>query len=163
MDALVEALKSEIPADDLPALLLHGDSRLDNLMFVPGTERVAAVLDWELSTFGHALADLGQFLAVQALPSDCLLPGLGGIDREAAGIPTVDAQIGRYFEAIGITPCSLRLYQGFAMFRQAAMSAGLKRRAEQGTAVNETALAFGNTMTVFARVGLDLLDGRNPL
>jgi aminoglycoside phosphotransferase (APT) family kinase protein len=158
MDALVEALKARIPADDLPPVMLHGDSRLDNLMFVPGTETVAAVLDWELSTLGHPLADLGQFLAVQALPSDYLLPGLAGIDRAAAGIPTVAEQAARYFAATGCAPRDLRPYQGFAMFRQAAMSAGLKRRAEQGTAVAESALAFGNTMAVFAQVGLELLE-----
>lgn len=157
MDALIAVLQTCLPQDDAAPVLLHGDARLDNLMFVPGTERVAAVLDWELATLGHPLADLGQFLAVQALPSDYLLPGLAGVDRRALGIPTVEEQAARYFERTGRAPRDLRFYQGFAMFRQAAMSAGLKRRAELGTAVAESALHFGNTLDVFARVGLDLI------
>ena len=160
MEALIAALEKDLPPDDAEPVLLHGDSRLDNLMFEPGTERIAAVLDWELSTLGHPLADLGQFLAVQALPYDYLLPGLAGIDRRAAGIPSIDEQAARYFEATGKAPRDMRFYQAFAMFRQAAMSAGLKRRAELGTAVAESALHFGNTLDVFARVGLDLLEGR---
>ena len=162
MDELITALERDLPADDAAPVLLHGDSRLDNLMFEPGTARIAAVLDWELSTLGHPLADLGQFLAVQALPSDYLLPGLAGVDRSALGIPSVDEQADRYFGASGLpprTPVELRVVQAFAMFRQAAMSAGLKRRAELGTAVAESALHFGNTLDVFARTGLQLLRG----
>lgn len=159
MDTLIAALERAMPEGDTEPVLLHGDSRLDNLMFAPGSERVAAVLDWELSTLGHPLADLGQFLAVQALPSDYLLPGLAGIDRRALQIPSAEEQAARYFERTGRAPCDLRFFEGFAMFRQAAMSAGLKRRAELGTAVAESALSFGNTMDVFARVGLELLHG----
>src|SRR5258706_6899849 len=113
MDALIEALAHALPPDDEAPVLLHGDSRLDNLMFHPGTDRVAAVLDWELSTLGHPLADLGQFLAVQALPSDYLLPGLAGIARRAAGIPTTAEQAQRYFEATRRAPRDLRFYQAF--------------------------------------------------
>jgi aminoglycoside phosphotransferase (APT) family kinase protein len=159
LDALIAELSAALPPDDGTRVLLHGDSRLDNLMFHPGTERVAAVLDWELSTLGHPLADLGQFLAVQALPADYLLPGLAGWDRRAAGLPSVREQARRYFEATGRQPCDLRPYQAFAMFRQAAMSAGLKRRAALGTAVAESARHFGDTLDVFARTGLDLLHG----
>jgi len=100
---------------------------------------------------------LGQPLAVTF--ADYLMPGLAGIDRRALGIPTIEAQASRYFSATGLPPRDLRFYQGFAMFRQAAMSAGLKRRAELGTAVNETALIFGNTLDVFARAGLQTLEG----
>jgi aminoglycoside phosphotransferase (APT) family kinase protein len=159
MDTLIAALEAEMPPDDEAPVLLHGDSRLDNLMFEHDSSRIAAVLDWELSTLGHPLADLGQFLAVQALPADYLLPGLAGIDRGALGIPGADEQADRYFGATGRRPRELRFFQGFAMFRQAAMSAGLKRRAELGTAVAESALQFGNTLDVFARTGLQLLRG----
>ena len=88
VDRLLEALARSTPPPDTPAVLLHGDSRLDNLMFTPGTAEVAAVVDWELSTLGHPLADLGQFLAVQRLAHDYLLPGLAGVDRVAAGLPS---------------------------------------------------------------------------
>lgn len=162
MERLIAALDRTMPHGAHPVVLLHGDSRLDNLMFAPGDPadpRIVAVLDWELSTLGHPLADLGQFLAVQELPADYLLPGLAGVDRAAQGLPSETEQRERYFHAMGEGPCAdLRFYKAFAMFRQAAMSAGLRRRAALGTAVAESALHFGHTMSVFARVGLDILD-----
>ena len=159
MDALIARLEALMPREAHPVVLLHGDSRLDNLMFDASGRRVIAVLDWELSTLGHPLADLGQFLGVQELPSDYLLPGLRGIDRAAQGLPTQDELARRYLHAMGMDPrTDMRFYKAFAMFRQAAMSAGLRRRAALGTAVAESALAFGNTMDVFVLAGLDILD-----
>jgi aminoglycoside phosphotransferase (APT) family kinase protein len=159
MDALIARLAPLLPHGDHPVTLLHGDARLDNLMFVPGSAQVRAVLDWELSTLGHPLADLGQFLAVQELPQDYLLPGLGGIDRAAAGLPTRAELATRYLRAMGLDMATdLRFVMAFAMFRQAAMSAGLKRRAALGTAVADSARAFGETMHVFAQVGQGILD-----
>jgi aminoglycoside phosphotransferase (APT) family kinase protein len=162
-DRLILALESLMPDNDESPVLLHGDSRLDNLMFAPGAEQIVAVLDWELSTLGHPLADLGQFLAVQALPSDYLMPGLKHIDRSKESLPTATEQALRYFAATGLPPRDMRFYQGFAMFRQAAMAAGLKRRAALGTAVNETALLFGDTMSVFAQTGLEILEGKREI
>ena len=162
MERLIAALERTMPHGEHPVVLLHGDSRLDNLMFAPGDAgdpRVVAVLDWELSTLGHPLADLGQFLAVQELPADYLLPGLAGVDRGAQGLPSETELREHYFRARGQPPLAdLRFFKAFAMFRQAAMSAGLRRRAALGTAVAESALHFGHTMAVFARVGLDILD-----
>ncbi len=159
MDALIDRLQPLLPQGEHATVLLHGDARLDNLMWAPGSARVRAVLDWELSTLGHPLADLGQFLAVQELPQDYLLPGLGGVDRAAQGLPTRAELAARYLHAMALDPATdLRFVMAFAMFRQAAMSAGLKRRAALGTAVAESAQAFGETMHVFAQVGLAILD-----
>ncbi len=164
MDRLIARLDATLPHEDHPVTLLHGDSRIDNLMFDRGGERVIAVLDWELSTLGHPLADLGQFLAVQDLPADYLLPGLRGVDRAAEGLPTQTQLAQRYFEGMGMDRATdMRFFKAFAMFRQAAMSAGLKRRAALGTAVAESALHFGNTMDVFAQTGLDILESQEPL
>ncbi|CAN7306985.1 phosphotransferase family protein [Variovorax paradoxus] len=160
MDALIARLEALMPREGHPVVLLHGDSRLDNLMFDASGCRVIAVLDWELSTLGHPLADLGQFLGVQELPPDYLLPGLRGVDRAAQGLPTQDELAHRYLRAMGMDPrADMRFYKAFAMFRQASMSAGLRRRAALGTAVAESALAFGNTLDVFLLAGLDILDG----
>jgi aminoglycoside phosphotransferase (APT) family kinase protein len=157
LDALLAALRAAMPQTDRAATLLHGDSRFDNLMFDARGERIVAVLDWELSTLGDPLADLGQFLAVQELPSDYLLPGLGGLDRAAHGVPTQEEQAARYFAQSGQPAADMRFYMAFAMFRQAAMSAGLKRRALLGTALTEEAFAFGETLSVFAELGLRML------
>jgi len=161
MEQLVDALQDILPLDTHPHVLIHGDCRLDNLMFAPGENRISAVLDWELSTLGHPLADLGQFLAVQELPPDYLLPGLAGVNREALNIPQQRAMVSHYLQAMqwpqDAGELDLRFYKAFAMFRQAAMSAGLLRRALDGTAVNETALAFGRTTDLMARVGLEIL------
>ncbi len=158
LDRLIGLLREGMPRGDHAPVLLHGDARLDNLMFAPGGERVVAVLDWELSTLGHPLADLGQYLAVQDLPADYLLPGLAGCDRQALGIPSQRALATRYLHAMRMDPdTDLRFYKAFAMFRQAAMSAGLRRRAALGTAVSDSALAFGNTLHVFAQAGLGIL------
>ncbi|MDM0030606.1 phosphotransferase family protein [Variovorax sp. J22P271] len=162
MERLIAALERTMPHGEHRVVLLHGDSRLDNLMFAADEEaapRVIAVLDWELSTLGHPLADLGQFLAVQSLPADYLLPGLAGVDRAAQGLPSEAELREHYLRAMGDSPVAdLRFFKAFAMFRQAAMSAGLRRRAALGTAVAESALQFGDTLAVFARVGLDILD-----
>lgn len=159
VDALIDALVPQVPQAEAPTVLLHGDCRLDNLMFERGTHRVLAVLDWELSTLGHPLADLGQFLGVQELAPDYLLPGLAGMDRAALGIPSQREMARYYLGRMGLAPdTDLRFYKAFALFRQAAMSAGLLRRAREGTAVAESALAFGESTEVFAETGLAVLD-----
>lgn len=158
VDALINELTRRVPQGDAPTVLLHGDCRLDNLMFVHGTPRVKAVLDWELSTLGHPLADLGQFLGVQDLPPDYLLPGLAGVDRALLGIPGQREMARRYLCVMGFDPeTDLRFFKAFALFRQAAMSAGLLRRAREGTAVAESALAFGETTEIFADTGRAIL------
>ena len=107
---------------------------------------------------GHPLADLGQFLGVQELSPDYLLPGLAGVDRLALGIPSQREMAQRYLTAMELDPkTDLRFFKAFALFRQAAMSAGLLRRAREGTAVAESALAFGETTEVFAHTGLAVL------
>jgi aminoglycoside phosphotransferase (APT) family kinase protein len=157
-DALADALRRSMPAEDRAPVLLHGDFRLDNLMFSHLRDRPVAVLDWELATLGNPLADLGQFLAVQSFPPDFLMPGLAGCDRRSLGIPEEGQQAERYFSASGQqAPAHLGFYKAFALFRHAAMSAGLRRRALLGTAVSEQSLAFGHSVSFFAELGLDML------
>ena len=83
--------------------LVHGDYRLDNLMFDSAEDRIIAVLDWELSTLGHPFADLAYQCMQWRLPQGAAaLRGLGGVDRAALGIPTEEEYVARYCAAMGI-------------------------------------------------------------
>ena len=104
MERLVEWLPAHIPAaarDESMVSIVHGDYRLDNLMFHPDEPRVIAVLDWELSTLGHPLADFSYHCMAWNIPHGSFR-GIGGLDHAALGIPTEDEYIRRYCERTGL-------------------------------------------------------------
>ncbi|MBA3485915.1 MAG: phosphotransferase family protein, partial [Lysobacter sp.] len=101
METLLTELPPRCPADDGRVALVHGDYRCDNLMFAADAPRIVAVMDWELSTLGHPLADLGYFCMALRLPGQPPLPGLAGKDRAALGIPDEAALLRRYTELSG--------------------------------------------------------------
>ncbi len=88
MDRLIDWLESNLPADDGAVSLVHGDFRLDNMIFDAHRPEVAAIIDWELSTLGHPMADLAYQCMQWRLPHDSGFRGLGGIDRDALGLPS---------------------------------------------------------------------------
>ncbi len=96
MERLISWLEEHLPADDGVVSLVHGDYRLDNMMFHKDAPRVLAVLDWELSTLGHPLADLSYQCMQWRLPHSSGFRGLGGIDRAALGLPTEAAYVEAY-------------------------------------------------------------------
>jgi aminoglycoside phosphotransferase (APT) family kinase protein len=140
MDKLMAWLPEHIPAsakDDSLVSIVHGDYRLDNLMFHPTEARVLAVLDWELSTLGHPLADFSYHcMAWHIKPGT--FRGIGGLDFAALGIPS---------EAEYITPEALakdwNFYLAYNMFRIAAILQGIAKRVEDGTASSEQAKTSG--------------------
>jgi aminoglycoside phosphotransferase (APT) family kinase protein len=139
MDRTAAWLRGNLPAEEEGAIV-HGDYRLGNLIFHPTEPRVVAVLDWELSTLGHPLADL----AYSALPWR-LPPELAGIrGAETPGLPSEVAYLSAYADRTGRPlPASYEFFVVFALFRWAAIAAGVLRRARDGTAADEGAVAAG--------------------
>ena len=141
MDRLMEWLPKNIPVmarDESMVSVVHGDYRLDNLMFHPTEPRVLAVLDWELSTLGHPLADFSYHCMAWHIPPGAFR-GIGGLDVVALGIPTEGEYIARYCERTGLAqPDQLKadwnFYLAYNLFRLAAILQGIAKRVETGTA-----------------------------
>jgi aminoglycoside phosphotransferase (APT) family kinase protein len=150
MDQLIEWLPKNIPDSAKDASLVgvvHGDYRLDNLMFHPTEARVLAVLDWELSTLGHPLADFSYHCMAWHI-SPGTFRGIGGLDLASLGIPSEADYIRRYCERTGFTtPEALakdwNFYLAYNMFRIAAILQGIAKRVEDGTASSEQAKTSG--------------------
>jgi aminoglycoside phosphotransferase (APT) family kinase protein len=150
MDKLMAWLPANIPSSAKDASLVsivHGDFRLDNLMFHPTEPKVLAVLDWELSTLGHPLADFSYHcMAWHIKPGS--FRGIGGLDHKALGIPDEAEYIKRYCERTGFTtPENLAIdwnfYMAYNLFRIAAILQGIAKRVEDGTASSEQAKSSG--------------------
>lgn len=155
MDALIEQLPLRCLADDGSVSLVHGDFRIDNLMFDHAGERVLAVVDWELSTLGHPLADLGYFCMALRLPRNPALPGLAGLDRAALGIPDEPHILKRYAELTGrAIPADWSFVLAFSFFRLASIAQGVAKRVQQGNASSEQAEQAGRMVALLADLGL---------
>ncbi len=150
MDRLMEWLPQHIPAmarSESMVSIVHGDYRLDNLMFHRTEPRVIAVLDWELSTLGHPLADFSYHCMTWHIPQG-LGRGIGGLDFASLGIPSEQDYIRRYCERTGIaTPDELKadwnFYLAYNLFRIAAILQGIAKRVEAGTASSAQAVSSG--------------------
>ncbi len=137
MDRLIAWLRDNMPPDDGQVTLVHGDYRLDNMIFAADAPRVAALIDWELSTLGHPLADLAYQCMQWRLPHDAGMRGLGGLDRTALGIPEEADYVARYCDRRGIGAIdNWNFYLVFSFFRLAAILQGVVRRAHDGNASN---------------------------
>ena len=159
MERLIEWLPANMPADDGQVSLVHGDYRLDNLMFHATEPRIIGVLDWELSTLGHPLADLSYQVMAWQLPDGEGIRGLAGVDREALGLPSDAEYIARYCERTGRAPIdNWNFYLVFCFFRLAAILQGVKKRARIGTASSAEAEAKGAMVEPLAELGLRYID-----
>jgi aminoglycoside phosphotransferase (APT) family kinase protein len=147
MDQLMAWLPAHIPdsaRDESMSSIVHGDYRLDNLMFHPSEARVLAVLDWELSTIGHPLADFSYHCMAWHIPPGSFR-GIGGLDLPSLGIPSESEYIALYCEQTGLTtPQALardwNFYMAYNMFRIAAILQGIAKRVENGTASSAQAV-----------------------
>ena len=158
MDRLMEWLPRNMPADDGRVALNHGDYRIDNLVFHPTEPRVLAVLDWELSTLGHPWADLAYQCMQWRLPVDAAIPGLGGLDRAALGIPSEADYVARYCALTGIEGIpNWDFYIVFSFFRLAAILQGIRKRALDGNASSQKASDYGNLARPLSEMAAALL------
>ena len=138
MDRLIAWLPTTVPEQDRTSVV-HGDYRIDNMMFAPAEPRVVAVLDWELSTLGDPLADFSYFLMQWALPSDGR-SGLAGLDLPALGIPSVEAATAQYCELTGRSGLpNLDWYFAYNLFRLVGIVQGIAKRIQDGTAASAQA------------------------
>lgn len=138
LDALVDWLPKHLPESDETGIL-HGDFRMDNLIFHPTEPRVLAVLDWELSTLGHPVADLAYHVMMYRLPGT-IIAGIADADQETLRIPTEADYISAYCARTGRKDLpELEYLIAFNMFRFAAILHGIRGRMSRGTAASEAA------------------------
>jgi aminoglycoside phosphotransferase (APT) family kinase protein len=160
MDRLIEWLPAHIPAgarDETQVTVVHGDFRLDNLIFHPSEPRVLAVLDWELSTLGHPLADFSYHCMAWHIPHT-MGRGIGGLDAAALGIPSEAEYVRLYCErtqrsdAVALA-ADWNFYLAYNLFRIAAILQGIAKRVEDGTAASAQAREAGAGARPLAQLG----------
>ncbi len=157
MDRLIEWLTLHIPAGD-ETTIAHGDYRIENIIFDPDEPRVVAVLDWELSTLGHPLGDLGWACRPYHCP-----PGIDGVlsfqgvDLKSLGIPSEDEFVASYCKRVGRTAVpDLMFFVAFSFFRAAAIAQGIAMRAKIGTASAPDAAERGARARLMAEIGWEV-------
>ena len=150
MDNLIAWLPQNDPDDDQTSIV-HGDFRMGNLVFDANEPRVVGVLDWELSTLGHPLADLGYYCFPYHIRHDQSAYGLIGLDTEAMGIPPEEEVLKAYCERTGRSDIpNFEYYVVFSMFRLAAIQAGVLKRGLDGNAADPRAIERGRAYTQMA-------------
>jgi aminoglycoside phosphotransferase (APT) family kinase protein len=159
MDALIDALGQATPEDDGQRTLVHGDYRIDNLMFEKHGTRCIGVLDWELSTIGHPYADLAAVIMQWRMPPGTEGRGLAGIDRDSLGLPADKAFIDKYCQRRGLSGIdNFGFYLAFNFFRMAGILQGVYKRAHDGNASDpKRAMVLGSYVPMFAQHGLAAL------
>ena len=157
MDALVDWLPTAIPPWDETAIV-HGDFRCDNLIFHPTEPRIVAVLDWELSTLGHPLADFAYHCLMYRMPAD-RFAGLGGEDPEALGLPSERAYVATYCQRTGRSGiANWDFYIAFNFFRLAAILHGIAGRVARGNASSAQARERAAQFPELARLAREAME-----
>jgi aminoglycoside phosphotransferase (APT) family kinase protein len=162
MDKLMSWLNENLPEDDGQVSVVHGDFRLDNMIFDGHGGHVLALIDWELSTLGHPMADLAYQCMQWRLPHDSGFRGLGGLDRGAIGVPSEEAYVEAYCRRRGLSAIdNWTYYLAFSFFRLAAICQGVYKRALDGNASNpEKARTYGAAVKLLTRLAVDVIEKR---
>ena len=161
MDRLIDWLAANLPPDDGRVSLVHGDFRIDNMIFAQRSAKLLAVLDWELSTLGHPFADLAYQCMQWRLPNGGEHRGLGGLDRAALGIPSDEAYVAAYCRRMGLDGVPhWRFLIAFSFFRIAAIVQGVYKRALDGNASNpQRGIRLGAAVPVMSRLAIAEIEG----
>jgi aminoglycoside phosphotransferase (APT) family kinase protein len=158
LDELILRLKQQKPDDDGRVAIAHGDYRMGNLMFHPTEPRVIGILDWELATLGHPLADVGfAAMAWHCRPQE--YGGIAGLDHVALGIPSQEEFVAHYMMHAKHCPPLLPFHIAFALFRFAVIFVGIADRARQGNAAGGNASEIAPLARRFAEIGLQVMGG----
>ena len=155
MDQLIDWLPRHIPHEADPQVsLVHGDYRIDNVIFHPTEPRILAVIDWELSTLGHPLADFAYHLMSWHMTPSGSMRGLQGLDLDALGIPREPDYIAAYERRIGHPLAGdWNFYLAYNLFRLAAILQGIAKRVQEGTASSAQAAENGRMARPLAELG----------
>jgi aminoglycoside phosphotransferase (APT) family kinase protein len=157
MDALAKWLPTAIPAGEETSIV-HGDFRCDNLIFHPAEPRVIAVLDWELSTLGHPLADFAYHCLMYRMPAD-MAAGLGGADLETLGVPSENDYVAAYCARTGRSRvCNWDFYIAFNFFRLAAICHGIAGRVARGNASSTQARVRAGQFPGLAKLAREAME-----
>jgi aminoglycoside phosphotransferase (APT) family kinase protein len=152
MNRLIEWLPQHVPPGDETAVV-HGDYRMDNLIFHPTEPRIIAVLDWELSTLGHPLADFSYHCLSWHIPPGAFR-GIAGLDHAALGIPSETEYVRRYCERTGRKRIDhWNFYLAYNLFRIAAILQGVYKRYTEGIASSDSARHAGANAQALAALG----------
>ena len=158
MDTLMDWLPANLPAADGKNGLIHGDFRIDNVIFHPAEARALAVIDWELSTLGHPLSDLAYYCMCLRLPPEGDIKGLAGKDRDVLGVPGEQAIIEQYGEFRRLPAIeNWHFYLAFSYFRMAAICQGVYKRGLDGNASSKRALEMGRIVAPMAADAVELI------
>lgn len=161
IDRLIDWLPAHVDRSD-ETTIVHGDYRLGNLMFHPDKPEVIAILDWELSTLGHPLADLAfNGMLWHATPD--MYVGIAGHDLDALGIPSLDDYVSRYCQTVGRSDGIGVFHLAFSMFRFAVIFEGIANRAELGNASADNAEEIGRLSEAYARLAWFLVEADSSL
>ena len=156
INQLICWLQQNLVEDDQKSCLVHGDFRLDNIIFDFKHPQIIALLDWELSTLGHPYADLAYQCMQLRLPDNELLPGLGSHNRKQLGIPSENEYVKLYCQLSGIPSIPhWEFYIAFSFFRFAAILQGVKKRAIDGNASSKRAYKLGDLVQPMAQMALN--------
>ncbi|MHA6317691.1 phosphotransferase family protein [Altererythrobacter sp. CAU 1778] len=151
VERLIEWLPATMPVQDRTSII-HGDYRIDNMIYAPDRPEILAIIDWELSTLGDPMADFAYLAMNWAMPAGERGAQLGGLDLPALGIPTLDQATQQYCELTGRTSVpDLNWYFAFNLFRLVGIIQGIRKRSLEGNASNANAAATGARIVPLAQ------------